>query len=69
MGTIKFGSKVPVSGVKGNMSYKITNTFITHFTEKAVNTISVKRFVKRQEFVFSPFEAGLRRCLLLRSSC
>ena len=26
------------------MSYKITNTFITHLTEKAVNTISVKRF-------------------------
>ena len=62
-GTIKFRSKFPVSGVKGNLSYKITNTFITHLTEKAVNSIhlSVKRFVKRQEFcIFSPSWAELQ---------
>ena len=63
-GIIKSGSKVPVSGVKGNLSYKITNTFITHLTETTVNTISVKRFLKRQEFcIFSHVGS---RCLLLR---
>ena len=38
-GIIKSGSKVPVSGVKGNMSYKVTNTFITHLTGVAVKLI------------------------------
>ena len=63
-GIIKSSSKVPVSGVKGNMSYKITNTFITHLTEKTVNTICVKRFLKRQEFCI--FSRVGSQCLLLR---
>lgn len=64
-GIIKSSSKVPVSGVKGNMSYKITNTFITHLTETTVNTICVKRFLKRQEFCI--FSRVASQCLLLRA--
>ena len=63
-GIIKSSSKVPVSGVKGNMSYKITNTFITHLTETTVNTICVKRFLKREEFCI--FSRVGSQCLLLR---
>ena len=64
-GTIKDKSPTfSVSGVKGNLSYKITNTFITHLTETTVNTISVKRFLKRQEFCI--FSRVGSRCLLLR---